>query len=411
MYSRNKRISIDKIYIWTFLLAFAMFIYCTFESYWYGELSKYTGFELANPMETYSTLSRLLIVTISLLFFHRKDTFKGLTFLGKTLFVFSIYILFSCLFLKKFSNTMYYISTFTAASLWIYIYLFFYTLRLRYDIDKYIPKFITILFIYAVGLFLRNYIFNNTMGQTNWHYIEAYYAVALIPAITTLKNKYKYVFLMVAIICSIIAGKRTGMITCVVIIIMYIFMIGKNLSSKIKTIFMGFALLFGLFIALNQFMEKEISAIIERIENIEEDDGSGRGEMYKKIHEEITSNENFSSFIFGKGHNEVINSRKSNGFSAHNEFLEVAYDYGIIGFTIFVFIFIAIYNIYRRTKERQYKVAMFLSFIIFLIFSFTSHTIISTTNIVSICMLWGYIDAKNVVDRRSSNYNATSQVQ
>lgn len=402
MYSGNKRISFDKIYIWTFLTALVMFIYCTFESYWYGELSRHIGIDLANPKETYSTLSRLAIVITSLLFFHRKNTFKDLTFLGKTLFVFSIYLLFSCLFMKDFNNAMYYVSTFTGASLWIYIYLFFYTLKLRYDIDKYIPKFITIAFIISVALFLRNYILNNTMGQTDWHYIEAYYAVALIPAITTLKSKNKYLFFMIAVICSIIAVKRTGMITCILVIVLYIFMIGKNISSKIKTVLFGSILLVGGYIALNQFMGKEIDAIVERIENIEEDDGSGRGEMYSAIYKEITSNENFNSFIFGKGHNEVINSKNSNGFSAHNEFLEVAYDYGIIGFTIFLFIFVAIYKIYRRTKDRQYKVAIFLSFIIFIIFSFTSHTILSTTNIVSLCLLWGYVDAKNVVDKRIS---------
>lgn len=402
MYSGNKRITFDKIYIWTFLTALVMFIYCTFESYWYGELSKYTGMDLANPMEKYSTLSRLAIVITSLLFFHRKNTFKDLTFLGKTLFVFSIYILFSCLVMKRFNNTMHYISTFTIASLWIYIYLFFYTLKLRYDIDKYIPKFITIAFIISVALFLRNYILNNAMGHIGYHYIEAYYAITLIPAITTLKGKNKYLFFMITVICSIIAGKRTGMITCILAIVLYILMIGKNFSSKIKTIIFGSILLVGAYLALNQIMGKEIDAIVERFESIEEDDGSGRGELFSNIYNEITSNENFNSFVFGKGHYEVINSKSSNGFSAHNEFLEVAYDYGIIGLTIFLFIFVAIYKIYRRAKERQYKVATFLSFVIFFIFSFTSHTILATTNIAFLCMFWGYIDAKNVIDKRLS---------
>ena len=403
MYSRDKIATIDKVYIWTFLIAFAMFIYYTFELYWTMELSRHTGQDFANPMERYGTLSRFLIVITSLLFFHRKNTLKGLTFLGKSLFVFSIYILFSCLFLKKFNNVIYYVSTFTDASLWIYIYLFFYTVSLRYDIDKYIPKFITISFIYVVGLFLRNYIFNNTIGHTDWHYIEAYYAVTLIPAITTLQGKSKYLFLMIAIICSIIAVKRTGMITCIFAIVLYIFMIGKNISSKIKTILFGSIILLGAYFALNQFMAKEIDTILERIENIEEDDGSGRGEMYNAIYEEITSNENFTSFIFGRGHNEVINSRKSNGFSAHNEFLEVAYDYGIIGFTIFMFIFVAIYRTYRKTKEHQNQVAIFLSLVIFFIFSLTSHTILATTNIVFLCMTWGYFDAQHIIDKKNRN--------
>ena len=403
MYSRDKIATIDKVYIWTFLFAFVVFIYGSFESYYIGELSHYLSFELTNPMGTYSMLMYFIIATISLLFFHRRNTFKGLTFLGKTLFVFSIYILFSFLLLKNYSNIMYYMRTFLEASLWIYIYLFFYTLKLRYDIEKYIPKFIIIFFTISIGLFLRNYFLNNSIGNTGRHYIESYYAVALIPAISLLKGKYKYAFFMVTIICSIIAGKRTGMITCIVTIIMYVLMVGKGFTNKIKTILFGSVLLLVLFLTLNQFMGKEIDAIVERIENIEEDEGSGRGSIYKDLYNEIANNDDFSSFTFGKGYNEVINSKGSEGFSAHNEFIEVAYDYGIIGFIIFVFVFIAIFRIYRITKEHQNKVALLLSFIIFLMFSLTSHTILATTSIVFLCMTWGYFDAQYVVYKRNKN--------
>ena len=173
---------------------------------------------------------------------------------------------------------------------------------------------------------------------------------------------------------------------------------GKSLSSKIKTIFVGFVLLGGLYLGLNQFMAKEIESITARIENIKSDEGSGRGEIYNSVYYEITENQDIISYLFGKGHNEVINSKGSKGFSAHNEFLEVAYDYGIIGFIIFLFIFVAILRTCKKPKIHHHKVAIFLSFIIFFTFSLTSHTILNTTNIVFLCMFWGYIDAKSKKD-------------
>lgn len=408
MYVNNNKISpIDKIYIWTFLVSFLVFIYISFDAFWLGELSNFLEADLQNSLQRYNTIARLFIITTSIFFFHRKNGLKHLTLLGKILFVFSIYLLCSCLFTKDFNRSLDYIDKFIISSLWIYIYLFTYTLRLRYDIDKYIPKLIIAFSILSIILFLKNYYLNNQIGNIGWSYIESYYAIALIPAITLLRNKAKYILFFVIIICSIIAAKRTGLITCIFAIVLYVLMVGKNFSSKIKTIIAGSILLLGLYFLLNQFMAEEIATITERIENIEEDDGSGRGEIYSNVYNEITSNPDLNSFLFGKGYNEVVNSKSSRGFSAHNEFLEVAYDYGIIGFIIFLLVFIAILRIYLKTKIHQYKVAVFLSFVIFFAFSFTSHTILNTTNIVFLCMFWGYIDAKNKIGRTMTRNNIT----
>lgn len=398
MYVNNKKIApIDKLYIWTFLISFIVFLYISFNAFWLGELSEFLEVDVQNPLQRYNTIARLLIITTSLLFFHRKNSLKNLTLLGKVLFVFSIYLFCSCIFIKDLSRTMDYIDTFMISSLWIYIYLFAYTLRLRYDIDKYIPKFIIAFSILSIVLFLKNYYLNNQIGHIGWSYIESYYAIALIPTITLLRNKAKYILFFIIIICSIIAAKRTGLIACIFVVILYVLMIGKNFSSKIKTIIAGSVLLLGLYFVLNQFMSEEIETIADRIENIKEDEGSGRGEIFSNVYNEITNNSDPASFLLGKGHNEVINSKSSIGFSAHNEFLEVAYDYGVIGFIIFLFIFIAILRTYTKTKTHQHKVAIFLSFIIFFTFSLTSHTILNTTNIVFLCMFWGYIDAKNKI--------------
>lgn len=403
MYSRDKIATIDKIYIWTFLLALTVFIYSSFESYYIGELSRYMDLDIADNSENLKAYSRLVIIMTSLLFFHRKYSIKNLTFLGKTLFVFSIYIFISNLILKDFSQPMYYISTYTMSSAWIYVYLFFYTVSLRYNIDRHIPKFIITFAIISAILFIKNYMSNNAIGHTDWHYVESYYLITLFPAIILLKNRPRYALMILVIVCAIISGKRTGFITSVAIIVLYTLMIGRNISKKIQTIFLGTIILFTLYFALNQFIGDKIDFIIERIANIKEDDGSGRGEMYSDMYKLITDNEDIKSLIFGKGYNEVINSKMSNGFSAHNEFIETAYDFGILGLLIFVTIFVAIIRLYNKTKGQTEKVAIFISLIIFFVFSLTSHTILFTTNIVFLCMTWGYFDAQYIIYKRNKN--------
>ncbi len=399
--STEKVAPIDKKYIWTFLISFLVSIYISFDAFGLGAISTYFEMNITNPIQRYNTIARLLIIVTSLLFFHRKNNLLNLTFLGRVLFIFSIYLLCSSIFIKDFSRPLDILSTFMFSSLWIYIYIFTYTLRLRYDIDRYVPKVIIVFCILSVVLFLKNYNLHQHIGLSDWHYIESYYAIALIPAVTLLKNKYKYLFLAIIIICAIIAGKRTGIIACVISIVLYVLLTGKSLSSKIKTIFVGFVLLGGLYLALNQFMSKEIEAITERIENIKDDEGSGRGDIFNNIYNEIAENQNITSFLFGKGHNEVVNSKSTNGFSAHNEFLEVAYDYGVFGLVLFILVFVAIISSYCRTKTHQYKVVMLLSLFMFFLFSLTSHTILNTTYVVFLCMLWGYVDAKNKIERRT----------
>lgn len=403
MYSRNKIATIDKVYIWTFIIAFALFIYYTFDSYYIQELSRYLDANLADNNESLKSYLRLIMIATSLLFFHRKNSIINLTFLGKTLFVFSIYILMSIVLQKNFTNLMYYISTYTISTLWIYIYLFFYTISLRYDIERYIAKCIIASAVLSAALFIKNYVLNNAIGHTDWHYIESYYLITLFPAIILLKNRPRYALMLLVIICAIISGKRTGFITSAAIIVLYTLMIGRNISKKIQTIFLGTIILFTLYFALNQFIGDKIDIIIERIANIKEDDGSGRGEMYSDMYKLITENKDINSFIFGKGYNEVINSKMSNGFSAHNEFIETAYDFGILGFLIFVTIFVAIIRLYNKTKGQTEKVAVFISLVIFFIFSLTSHTILVTTSIVFLCMTWGYFDAQYIIYKRNKN--------
>lgn len=396
MFSRTKITQTDRVYIWTFIITLVVFIYYTFKSYYIGELSRYLGIEFTDSSEGIKSYSRLVLTITSLLFFYRKNSIKHLSFMGKTLLVFSLYILSSIILQKNFTNPMYYISTYTMSSVWIYSYVFFYTIRLRYNIDRFIPKFIIVFTIISAILFIHNYLMNNAIGHTDWHYIESYFLITLLPALILLNNKYKYPLILLVIICAIISGKRSGFITCATSIALYMMMTGRNLSNRIQKILYGTVLVFLLYFILNQFIGDQIYFLMERIANTQEDDGSGRGEVYANLYNLIINNQDIISLFFGNGYNEVINSQISNGFSAHNEFLEVTYDFGILGFLIFLTIFVAIYRLYAKTKVKKQRVALFISFVIFLIFSLTSHTILYTTNIVFLCMIWGYFDAKSI---------------
>ena len=75
----------------------------------------------------------------------------------------------------------------------------------------------------------------------------------------------------------------------------------------------------------------EVVNVTNRFEAMNEDEGNGRLDIYSDVFVQYLDSDLFSQ-LFGHGYNMVSVVLK--GPSAHNDFLEVLYDYGIIGFII-----------------------------------------------------------------------------
>lgn len=117
-----------------------------------------------------------------------------------------------------------------------------------------------------------------------------------------------------------------------------------------------------------------------------ETEGSGRGDIWVKTLNMIL-NSDFPSLMLGHGHNSVY---KVIGFSAHNDFLEVIYDYGVFSFFIYLSFY---FHLFRETKKMvlarfKYSNAMIASFVLFLILSFFSHLIIYSGLLLILGFIW-----------------------
>ncbi len=392
--SKNKINFIDKALIALFLVGLVLSLYLQFEEFRIGVISKLLNIS-ASRTSHYITMLQVATVSGAIIFFHRNFWFNKLTALGKCLFIFSIFMLASNLILKNFNNPLYYVGTYTSMTLWIYIYLFSYGIsrKYTYQVEQYKNNIVFVLAIYTAILFLYNYMTIKAIG-IEFNLIESYYLISILPFVLKLPKKQRYIILILAAVCIILAGKRTGFITFIALILIYVLTIGKNLKSKLKIIALGSILLVIMYSLLSHYMGDEINHIFQRISEIEEDGGSGRSEMYQIILNEVLNTDGIE-FLFGHGYNEVLNFRGSGGFSAHNEFLEVAYDYGLVGFIIFLSIFFCVYSMSCKAKAHEDRVLVKISLLIFFLISLTSHSILKTTNITFLCMYWGYMDAKN----------------
>ena len=130
--------------------------------------------------------------------------------------------------------------------------------------------------------------------------------------------------------------------------------------------------------------------IIGRFDAISEDEGSGRLGIYMEVIAKIQKSD-FISFIFGHGRL-AVEKVTAYGMPAHNDFLEMFYDYGVIMFILYlVFHIFFLLNIFKLIRIKSaYAPIMAMSYVSFFIFSMISHVFLYSYFLFYI-MLWGAV--------------------
>ncbi len=156
-----------------------------------------------------------------------------------------------------------------------------------------------------------------------------------------------------------------------------------------------------LFVALFVYVgSSEESNVVARFESAQDDEGSGRTYVWQAAFDLIERSD-FLPLLFGHGFNKVEKDSML-GLSAHNDFLEVTYDYGIVGLALYVSAFSAVGLIVFRLirKKSPYAPAMAMFFTIYFLLSMISHIIIYSWACV-IMLTISYVSAKEKLDARN----------
>lgn len=147
----------------------------------------------------------------------------------------------------------------------------------------------------------------------------------------------RLISIVLAFMLILVSTKRSLIIALLPpIIIFYSLMIfkdpNKSLKYKIFSTFIIVALLFVGISALKETVDLSDN-IQERFEDLSSDDGSGRGSIYDTIMTAV-SMQSFLGILFGNGYDAVANNLL--GHPAHNDFLEVLYNHGIIALGLWI---------------------------------------------------------------------------
>lgn len=383
---------ISKKYSFVILFIVLFLLYFFFESIMFEEI-------IAGPIsyDTYSIISASLFVILMLhiVYFPKVRLMKVpfvRNYMTLTVISYSIMVFYS-LFNPLDSRI-----TYMSFLLPLFFLIFIYQISMVLD-----GKTVNYLILLLVCLLAINYFKVYSVNHfNNWRTMAPYIFLFFMPFLLTVEKKIiKYIGILIIFVIVAISIKRTAFLGFTLGVITY-FGVDKVLIKKNKAIGVFlFALIVSILLILILYMIETYNIeIIDRFKEIEEDGGSGRDIVFMETLILIIKS-SLPEIAFGHGFDMVANN---NAVSAHNEFLEITYDYGIISLFIFIVFIVNLINyLYKLIKlKSKYAPQMAASIIIFLISSTFSHTYLYTKHMIIFTLFWGYVIA--CVKKEQSNF-------
>ncbi len=197
-----------------------------------------------------------------------------------------------------------------------------------------------------------------------------YYVVMPLPLLLIfLKPIYKVIWYLLVFLAVFYTYKRSGILIMSFMGIPLFLSIYKNPSRYplVKKISLILGLLFIAFYIKGQMASEEWLRMTERFEALEDDGGSGRMLILEMFWANI-SDYTVWQYLFGHGYgNFAVNYTYA---SPHNDYVDMFYSYGILGFSIFLLIvFYLVRLVVKRREKLPISVWAFLC--VFFVLNFT----------------------------------------
>ena len=249
--------------------------------------------------------------------------------------------------------------------------------------------------------YFRIYNIANAIGEA--HLMTSYYPMFLLPLVLIHPSKavrYLSILLITFVIFSSV--KRGGLVALVIALIVYILSKERIQSRGITSLLYAILALVALGGIFMFFTTTEYGGVIERMESIQDDGGSGRTSIWATTWGMIQNTKGLA-YLIGHGFSTVFRDSPLY-LSAHNDFMEAWYDFGIIGCLLYVFSLISLsrYSIKHLKLKSQTAPCLFMLISIILVNSSISIVILYFLMTLC-CMMIGLFLGSNY-------YNATTNV-
>lgn len=166
------------------------------------------------------------------------------------------------------------------------------------------------------------------------------------------------------VLAFIIMGMKRGAIIIGLVSAIY-FMCQDIKNSKGKTRFLFILLSLGICVGAVFFFIHQMATsdyMMERIEETIAGNSSGRDKLYSFFWNYFTENANFLQHLFGRGANGTLEIYYN---YAHNDWLEIAVNQGLIGIVVYAFYWLGFYKTWKQATNIDAKTMLALTFFIF----------------------------------------------
>lgn len=248
----------------------------------------------------------------------------------------------------------------------IYVY-YYYTIKGQLEIRKILHYTIILLVVLIIKYFdSRAELLQQTMHSDGFTMNIGYDFLALLPLLFLWNRRttVQFVLLLLSMLFIIICMKRGAILIAAVCFIYFLYSAITNTPTKKRIIVLLFSSL-SVFAAVFfiAYMMSSNDYFVYRLEKTLAGDSSNRDILYSTYWNHFLSETNFLRLLFGNGANATL---KIGMNYAHNDWLELLINNGILGISIYAFYFIALYKdsiVAKRTDEIHYAVLL-LAFII-----------------------------------------------
>lgn len=185
---------------------------------------------------------------------------------------------------------------------------------------------------------------NKTIGVNIFVYI--------LPLLILIRKRIFTSVLFIISLYFILIGAKRGLIICSILpLILYI----KDFSKGKKNVFKWIGAVFFIILAgfvISNLLEND-SYLMTRYYDTLEGDSSGRDIIYSTYLNQWSNSDNILNILFGYG--SVATEHTFLRSKAHSDWIEVLFDYGILGIILYVFYFINLIKLYVKNKKSDYS--------------------------------------------------------
>lgn len=228
----------------------------------------------------------------------------------------------------------------------------FYCLGLRTDIEKpTIIKWVYYVIAAILMMAMRKFYVGGAIRDEKGAVADVYYILGLLPLMLLYTSK-KWAWFPIAVAAAaiVLAGKRAGLLALVAMLAVYLWLElrkFKSTSEAVKYILAAVLLIFVMYQVLVYLDEFYHLRFLERMERLSEDGGSGRDKIWLRLLNRLKTFD-FLEVLTGRGKGSV---RRDVGIEAHNDFLHLLYENGLIS----VLLYVAFYLSLLRQASRMFR--------------------------------------------------------